>query len=181
MKVRETVSFPSLHKVSNPKKPNENFFYIPYMSCDQVMSILDIMERLNPKRCFEFGAGFSTAFFPRFFKSTEWISVEHLDIFIQYIQTQMPQNVTLIKRELAGVQYENEIISQAKGGLFDFVFVDGEKRPQCINAALQSMRKGGILILHDKNLPEPINLNGKDLRNEFEEYGIVNSFWWGRK
>lgn len=180
LKVRQVRNFPSLHENKNPSLPDENNFYRPYLSDEQTIAILDILYRLKPNKCFEFGAGNSTVFFSKYINDVPWISVEHLNIFIDFIKNNIEKNVKLIHRNI-GKEYYNEIKNHISDGLFDFIFVDGELRPECIDVSFECLNKGGILILHDFPENKEILYNNEDLRLRFEEYGCVNSFWWGRK
>lgn len=189
LKVRAVKTFPSLHDIKSPPLPDEKFFYRPYLSDEQTIAILDILYRLKPNKCFEYGAGYSTVFFSKYINNVKWISVEHLQCFIDFIKKDIGDNVLLIHqnlpnkevKELSENKYSNEILNHLSDGLFDFIFVDGEHRPECIKTAFSALNKGGILILHDWPYPEPIMYNGEDLRSIFEEHGCENSFWWGRK
>lgn len=197
IKPRSIKDFPSLAVCPNPKIPDGNFFYRPYLGDNQTLIILDLLRRLKPKRCFEYGAGYSTAFFPWFFPETEWISVEHLNFFVEEIKIFCYRNTRLVTREIWNGYPEAITI---EGTNFDFVFVDGERREECIELAAHCMNPGGVIIRHDAGVKdEPMILRyglpendanykkgnficyGQDARRNFRQHGVESGLWWGVK
>lgn len=180
-RLREVRSFPSLHEVPNPEQPSEDFFYRPYLGDNQTLIMLDLLERLKPRKCFEWGSGWSTVFFPRLFPYTEWISVEHLPVFVRFLTPYLPPNAIVFRKQLWG-DYVSEVLNWVENQPFDFVFVDGERREECIKMASRVLRKGGIVVRHDAPPEdEPIMLDGEDVRALFEEHDVIQGLWWGRK
>ena len=166
---------------NNYQPPSELFFYRPYIGDNQTLMILDVLERLKPKKCFEWGSGWSTVFFPRFIPEAKWISVEHLDVFVTRIRPHLPPNTTIIHKLLSG-DYVEEALRWVEGQPFDFIFVDGEKREECLLMASQVLRKGGIVVKHDAGVTDdPILWDGQDIRSKYEEHGVYACLWWGRK
>lgn len=180
IKLRQVKKFPSLHDNKNPDLSDENFFYKPYMFGNQIISVIDLLTRLKPKKCFEFGSGFSTTFYSRFIRKAKWISVEHLDVFIRFIASEMSDNIELIHKDIWN-GYPEEILNHCSNGLFDFVLIDGERRPECIKYASSCMSDNGIIIQHDTPTDIPIVVDGIDIRSNFSEHGVVNGIWWARK
>lgn len=148
-------------------------FCVPYLEDIQTIVIVDLLIRLKPRKCFEWGCGWSTVFFPKLIPESEWISMESRQMYFDLIAPHLPPNVKLMLRNYWET-YVSEAAKEVKGQPFDFVFVDGERRDDCVEMALQILRKGGIAVMHDR---PPI----ESLRNEFEENGVSNGLWWGRK
>ncbi len=161
------------HKQKELGPPSDSHFYAPYIGYNQSIMILDLLIRFKPRKCFEWGSGWSTVFFPRFIPKATWISMEHLPMYVDLISPHLPLNVKLLLRPMFGT-YVSEADNEVKGQPFDFVFVDGERRDDCLEMALTILRKGGIAVQHDAPPPE-------NLREEFEENGISGGLWWGRK
>lgn len=180
LKLREVKFFPSLHKQPNPSPPSEQFFYRPLLGDNQTLMILDLLERLKPRKCFEWGAGWSTVFFPSFFPEVKWISVEHLPFFVNFLRPHLPPNAVIIQKNLFE-GYVEEALKWVENNPFDFAFVDGERRDECVLTASIILRKGGIVIKHDSPQDVPIMLDGKDVGLKFEEHGAIQSLWWARK
>ena len=152
----------------------DDYFCIPYLNWAQTLAIMDLLIRLKPRKCFEWGAGWSTVFFPRFIPESIWMSMEHLQMYVDLISPHLPTNVKLLLRPIWESTYVSEAAYEVKGQPFDFAFVDGERRDDCVEMALQILRKGGLAVQHDAPPPEK-------LRDEFEEEGIYKALWWGRK
>jgi len=183
IKLRE-VKYCTLKDTSvQPPMPNDDFFYRPYIDDYQTLMILDVMQGLysekgSPIRCFEYGSGWSTTFLSSFIPCI-WISIDHHDFFIEMLKGKLSINVTLVQKPIWS-GYPEEI--HIHGSKFDFVFVDGERREDCIFEAHKALRKGGIVVRHDAGLEnEPIMHEGKDLRELFEENGVNAGLWWARK
>ena len=50
----------------------------PWMKYREIEIIEEIIKNLKPKKCLEWGAGYSTLYFPRLLDSdAKWISIEH--------------------------------------------------------------------------------------------------------
>jgi len=183
MRPREVRNVPEYSTKENTPLPNENFFYRPWMNDLQSMVMIDLLYRLKPKRCLEYGSGFSTCLFPKFIGDAPWFSVEHLDYFIWVIKDFVPKNVELHLKppDISYISIGKELAD--KHGKFDFILVDGDYplRNACIELAPSIMNPGGILMRHDAP-PEniPVIFNGKDLREAFSEHGICHDFWWAR-
>jgi len=161
------------HREKELGPPSDSHFYAPYIGSEQIIMILDLLERLKPRKCLEWGSGWSTVFFPRFTPGAMWISIEHLSQFVKLISPYLLPNVNIIQKGL-GKSYVEEPLNWVKGQPFDFVFIDGEGRNDCVKIALQILRKGGIVVQHDASPLE-------NLRGEFEEKGRIGGLWWGRK
>jgi hypothetical protein len=178
---REIKDFPSLHDTPDPVLPDDNFFYRPYIGDSQTLTILDLLYRLKPKACLEYGSGFSTVFFASLIQCP-WISIEHHPYFHKAIQQYLPPNVISVNEEIwasndwyirAGERYFRD---------YDFVFVDGERREQCVAFADSIMRKGGVIIKHDSgDIDVPIPFNDVDVRCHYKQHGVINGLWWGIK
>lgn len=181
IKLREIRSSPEYpESLPNFEPPSDSFFYRPYLGDNQTLMILDLLERLKPKKCFEWGAGWSTVFFPRLFPEAKWISVEHKPFWIKVLDPHLLPNSIIILREKLE-DYVNEPLKWIQDRPFDFVFVNGEKRKECVKVSSTILREGGIVLKHDTNADEPIIVNGEDVRDQFDEHGLIQGLWWARK
>lgn len=173
---RKVESFPSLHNNPEPKLPDETFFFRPYLGDAQTLVILDLLERLNVKKVFEYGAGFSTIFFARMFPNCKWDAVEHHPYFSRKLSHLLPKNAVIHEEPIFGGYVE---IAGHFEPPYDFIFVDGERREDCIAYAHKVMRPGAVLMRHDAGLTdEPIMVNGEDVRKYYKEHGIIEGMFW---
>lgn len=169
------------HKYKDLGPPSDSIFYAPYIGDRQTITILDVLERLKPRKCFEWGSGWSTVFFPRFFPNAEWISVEHLAGYVKILTPHLPPNAIILPRPIHG-NYVSDALNWVKGQPFDFVFVDGERRRDCLKMAAQILRKGGIVVKHDSGTKNvPIMIDDEDVREDFEDHGLTCGLFWARK
>ena len=50
----------------------------PWMKYNEVAIIRNVLKTLKPKRCLEWGAGFSSLYFPDYLENeSKWFSIEH--------------------------------------------------------------------------------------------------------
>jgi hypothetical protein len=119
----------------------------------EYLSALDFSE----KSIFEFGAGMSTLFWAARAKSV--VSVEDDERWFEKVARISPANVTLsIEPDLSVFP---DVVRRA--GTFDVIVVDGPARGytrlKCCRAALNQLRKGGLIILDNSDwLPESSEL-----------------------
>lgn len=106
-------------------------------------------ERLNKSlRVFEYGSGFSTLYFAA--RTESVTSVEHVPEWVQELQPYLPDNATLTSVS-PGPKY-----IQAPSGqpLFDLILVDGLDRVACVEASINALSPGGVIILDDTHRRE---------------------------
>jgi predicted O-methyltransferase YrrM len=176
---RKIKSFPSLADVKEPEMPTSEWFYKPYLGENQVVILCDLLMRLRPKTCLEWGSGFSTVFFAGLTPEAKWISIEHHPYFHEIIKACKPDNVFMILEPIWQRYIE---IAKDSGLMYDFIFVDGERRPECIKFAADLMKDGSVIVQHDAG-PEdkPIMVGTEDVRFRYRKHGVIDGLWWGIK
>lgn len=95
---------------------------------------------------FEYGSGYSTAFFAQRVRSV--ISVEHDESWYRQMKGSLPPNVELIYQTH---DYDGEycrLIASA-GRSYDVVVVDGRDRVNCIKQGIPALSEKGVLLLDD--------------------------------
>lgn len=120
---------------------------IPMMAYHERLKISEIIKKLKPNKCLEWGSGKSTLFFPEEHKDIikRWDSMEHdKDWYDELLKNKLPDNVNLFLSKLPS--YITFI-----SGKYDFIFVDGIERIKCIKHVQENklLNKNGVLILHD--------------------------------
>jgi len=106
-----------------------------------------LLADLKPKRCLEWGAGWSTGYFPTQHPCVEkWISIEHDAGWYYGLRDRVPANVDLrhcIDDEYVFGIFDDEL-------RFDFIMVDGRQRDKCMLAASLLLKPvTGRCLLHD--------------------------------
>lgn len=133
-------------------------------------------ERPNVKRILEWGPGASTILFSELWPDAEIVGIEHDARWIEKCRE--------LSRSLPHVQMMHEPISLSPGQngryvtlplylpKFDFIFVDGRHRCECLAIAPLCLNEGGIVVLHDAHRPayhhalsryEDIQVNGQTM------------------
>jgi len=128
--------------------------------------ITEALERLNPAQCLEWGAGYSTLYFPARIPALEsWHSVEHHRPWFEEIRRRnRDPRVTVVsvppdqgefpdtRREGTYEEFRSYVdYPTSLGRRFDFVFIDGRARVACLARAHDLVTDRGLVILHDAN------------------------------
>lgn len=136
---------------------------IPWMSCEETLIIQDILARLQPAKCLEWGAGYGTLYFPgRAGKRLQWHSVEHEKQWAEKIAA-MNQNPNIlisyvkpnhfpwsdIDHDGAYSDLRDYVDFPSGLGPFDFILVDGRARKDCLKKAYELVSEKGVVVLHD--------------------------------
>lgn len=137
----------------------------PWMSYKEIAIVEEILEKLQPIRCLEWGSGYSTLYFPRFLnQSAKWFSIEHDEDWAKKVRN-MNQNLSVkiffIKPNYypwtdkygdgAYSDLKEYVEFPSKFGEFDFILVDGKARKDCLIKANELVNNKGLVILHDAN------------------------------
>lgn len=168
--------------------------------------IKEILIKLKPKRCLEWGSGYSSTYFPAFQESIqEWHAIEHHPGWSEIVRNKITDNrITLHSippddpsyfqfkgkygPRLEGTYQDFKSyvdFPKSLGGTFDFIFIDGRARKDCLKLAFELVSENGVVIVHDANrdnyfedLP-PFNssIRFTDFRQHRKEGGI----WIGSK
>ncbi len=142
----------------------------PWMRYWEIEIVEDVLRALQPRRCLEWGAGFSTLRFTSLLPpDAHWLSIEHDRAWHGRVQDMAATAEGARARiELYWVPPNREPWSDANGdgsaedladyvafpaqrGPFDFILVDGRARIDCLLAARDLVSPDGFVILHDAN------------------------------
>jgi predicted O-methyltransferase YrrM len=140
----------------------------PMMTAKEENLILEILAKKKPKKCLEWGAGYSTVSFPQHLtEDAEWISIEHDKTWFEKID-QYTKHVPKIKCYYVPPNNQSwKVNSESDGTLadfedyvnfpkklhrkFNFILIDGRARNFCIRSSVDLLAPEGIVILHDAN------------------------------
>ncbi len=108
-------------------------------------SFIDFIEPRLQKSfiVFEYGSGNSTLWFSK--KVHHIDSVEHDKEWYEQIKNNIPQNVTLYYKQLESDEYEKTILETPNQ--YDMVIIDGRKRMECAEYAIQKLKESGVIVL----------------------------------
>lgn len=99
------------------------------------------------KKIFEFGCGYSTAFWAQRAQKVKTIE-DNLSWYDRWCKEFDFANLDLLWRD-EGEGYENALLETA--GKFDVIVIDGKRREECSKAAVVRLAPGGMIILDDSD------------------------------
>ena len=136
---------------------------LPWMN----FSIIAFLEERITKEhsLFEFGSGYSTAFYSKLAKSVT--SVEHDKEWYDLTIKKLPENSSLIftAEDIDG-KYCRSIIKLDKK--FDIIVVDGKDRVNCLKQCVNSLSSKGVILLDDSHRSEYKEGIELLIKNEFK-------------
>lgn len=138
----------------------------PWMKAKELDILCEVLDRLAPARCLEWGAGLSTLWFPpRLPRLTRWLAIEHNEQWYASVRDRNRdprvevRHIPPESRDPAQVRGEGTLEEfrtyvthpETAHELFDFIFVDGRARQACLQCAWRVLAEDGIVVLHDAN------------------------------
>lgn len=119
---------------------------IPWMNYPTIELL---KERLKPEHTlFEFGSGYSTAFYAKYTKHVT--SLEYDKTWLEVIKKNLPDNAELIftEKDIDG-EYCQSIKKTNKK--YDIVVIDGRDRVNCLKQSLDNLSDKGVILLDDSH------------------------------
>lgn len=137
----------------------------PWMKQRELEALGEILTRLRPLRCLEWGAGFSTLYLSRFLSpNARWMSIEHDEHWAREISSLNRRDLTRIHfvppdrkpSEHAfwdGIpdDFQKYINEPVRLGPYDFILIDGRVRTACLLKSAELIDPEGVVVLHDAN------------------------------
>ena len=141
------------------------FYTRPWMRYKEIDVIVDILKHKKPRFCLEWGAGYSTVFFPRLCEpGSVWVSIEHNPKWVEHLKSKIDTGKVKIYTVTEDKPYfgDGDLESfgsyvkfpEKLGMRFDFILIDGRARKYCLYEAKKLLNAGGIVVLHDANRGE---------------------------
>jgi hypothetical protein len=129
----------------------------PCMTDEEADLIRRYIQHYRPQRCLEWGIGGSTIHFSAAESIREWIGIEPSREWIDRINAFGRKRITIHHAPTSTEtspygsveMIEGYVNHPAVGGLFDFVFIDGDYRWQCLAKAAKILSPGGFCMVHD--------------------------------
>lgn len=168
----------------------------PWMKRRETALVVELLRRLTPLRCLEWGAGYSTLYFPRFMAPRgSWLSIEHDGTWGARVRSLCrdprvrvevvpPDRVPWSgpRNDGTAEEFRTYVGRPEADGPFDFVLVDGRARPACVDAALRMLAPAGAVLLHDAHRDIYRNAGaGYRFQERFTDYrNEIGGLWVGR-
>lgn len=113
--------------------------------------LVSYINNIKPKKCFEWGPGYSTSLFLKNIDDdSSLFSVEHDIKYYNLVKNNIPADIrwSLILHNVTRrvSMYAYCIFDYP---LFDMILVDGRRRVECCFAAMNRLSPDGIILLHD--------------------------------
>ena len=134
----------------------------PWMRYREIDVIEEILERLRPTSCLEWGAGSSTLFFSALLPpAARWMAIDHQAEWVDKLSTQVgtvadvhlvrPNNYPWTDPEGEGSSADlaDYLEFPTRFAPFDFILIDGRARIHCLRKAREILKPNGVVILHD--------------------------------
>lgn len=139
----------------------------PFMKNKELDIIREILLNLKPKRCLEWGSGYSSLVFPALIDPELWLAVEHEQdwakeiggknknphVKIAYVAPEVPgwNNREDWKKDGTYAEFESYINYPQQHAPFDFIMIDGRARVDCLKKASEILDSKGVVVFHDCN------------------------------
>jgi hypothetical protein len=130
---------------------------VPYMALKEVVVMTQYILHYQPRRCLEWGIGGSTVQFSALDCVAEWVGIEHSQEWIEKVNALGSKKLSLHYAPIAtaSVHYASQSLIDGYvnhpsiTGAFDFVFIDGDYRWQCLKKASALLTSRGFCMVHD--------------------------------
>lgn len=137
----------------------------PWMLPREEDLVVEMLRRLRPARCLEWGAGGSTLRFPAELPDgSSWLAVEHDELWAASVANanhrprvrveHVPPDRTPAPGDGTAEDFAAYVAYPTGRGPFDFILVDGRARGAALAASSSLLAPGGVVVLHDANRPE---------------------------
>jgi predicted O-methyltransferase YrrM len=137
--------------------------FAPWMKFMEIEVLEEVLTRLAPCRCLEWGAGYSTLKFPHLIPGgATWLSVEHDSEWAGKVAALVDRPGVTVHHvppdrypwtDANGDGAANDLARYiefpTEFAPFDFILVDGRARTACLTAARELLSATGVVVLHD--------------------------------
>src|SRR5690554_3691803 len=139
----------------------------PFMKNKELDIIREILLNTQPKKCLEWGSGYSSLIFPRLVDPDFWLAIEHdrdwakeignknknPNVKILYVPSEIPgwNNREDWKKDGSYSEFSAYIDCPTAQAPYDFIMIDGRARVDCLKKASEIIDPQGIVIFHDCN------------------------------
>ncbi|MDD5218758.1 MAG: hypothetical protein PHN49_08570 [Candidatus Omnitrophica bacterium] len=135
----------------------------PWMTYEEIELICDVLKAVRPRKCLEWGCGYSTRYFSKFLgHQCAWLSIEHNKTWVDKIMAGISEtaNVKIVFIPPNRFPWTDgfwdgsysdlkDYVEYPRNQKFDFILVDGRARVACLQQAYKLCSDFGIVMLHD--------------------------------
>jgi predicted O-methyltransferase YrrM len=137
----------------------------PWMRPQEEAVVREILTKLRPMRCLEWGAGLSTLQFPDLLPpNATWLAIEHDAGWAEHVRaknTRSGVTVAHVPADRSPWEGDGDAVSFGAylrfpqvHGPFDFILIDGRARAAALETVPILLAEGGVVVLHDANRPQ---------------------------
>ena len=140
----------------------------PWMLYEEIEIIEELLRLIRPKHCLEWGAGFSTLYYPKCLEGgAVWQTVEHDNEWCNQV-TAMNKNTNTSIIHVEPNKIPSNDVDEGDGSYldmhdyiefpdssreYDFILIDGRARKACLVKAYELLAEDGVVVLHDAQRP----------------------------
>lgn len=143
----------------------------PWMRPYEEDLVREVIGRLQPMRCLEWGGGLSTLQFPALLDpSATWRSIEHDTGWAAELTRlvtrpgvsvhHVPPDDPSFTGDGDATSFASYLAAADDGAPYDFIFIDGRARAACVERAQRLLAPGGVVVLHDANRDQYLGPTG---------------------
>lgn len=138
----------------------------PWMLYEEVEIIEELLRQVRPRQCLEWGAGYSTLYFPKAVSEVgTWHTVEHDKEWCSEVAAMNTSASTHIHHVAPNrlpsdadddgtyADFKDYVEYPSGLGKFEFILVDGRARKECLSKAHELVADNGVVVLHDAQRP----------------------------
>ncbi len=144
------------------RKLGVNRRIVPWMRQKEFGIFKEIIVNHQPLRCLEWGAGYSTLYFPTLLPTAaQWHAIEHNTDWAARIASLNRKANVMVHRiaptnshwqgDGTPLEFEQYLKFPQQFHPFDLIVVDGRARKACLDTAPSLLSDRGVVILHDAN------------------------------
>ncbi|MBX3132597.1 MAG: class I SAM-dependent methyltransferase [Gemmatimonadaceae bacterium] len=134
----------------------------PWMRPYEEDVITELLRRLQPRRCLEWGGGLSTVQFPALLpEAARWLTIEHDAAWARQLATMVTRQGTTVRHvppddpafrdDGDATAFASYLAAAESEAPYDFIFIDGRARAAGVARAAQLLAPEGVVVLHDAN------------------------------
>jgi predicted O-methyltransferase YrrM len=131
----------------------------------------EILTKLQPARCLEWGAGMGTLQFPALLSAeARWLSIAHDRRWAEVVRRAnqrdnvatalVPPDCPDWSEDGTAEGFASYLAYATRFGPYDFILIDGRARTAALDLSRSLLSDGGVVILHDANRREYVEACG---------------------